>query len=570
MKENKKWSLPIYFLAASLFLAVVAYYPGLGGSWNFDDMTQIVDNRAVHPTSWSLQSLYAAAAQSPIKTRPLANISFALDFLRAGLDPRAFRMTNLALHFVAILAAGVFLKKLFQTPPFSASVPWPGPAAAIGALVFGLHPIQAQSVTYIVQRMNVIAGLFSLIALIAWLEKDSIKAGLKGKRAALSIFLLSFFLALAGKENAAVLVLLIAALDRCRFDGDLKQWAIARKNLLAAFTGIFIVASIVFSVYSGGLFKGYAIRDFSMAQRLLTQQRVIIWYVGLWLFPFGSRLSIEHDFTVSAGLFSPPQTIVAGLIIVGLTLFCLVKAHRAPLLCLGWLWFVFGLILESSILPLEMVFEHRLYLPSLGLIMIAAALAGMAGLKRSSLPVLVALIIFLAAGTRARNKTWSDPVLIYRDAVKKAPAGFRSWANLCAMGQRAGRGAESIRYCAAALSKNPGDAMAWYNYGIGLYAAGRYPESESALIKSIELHGSFPSAYYQLGRTRAKAGAYKEAETAYKNAVRLERENPVYWYQLALVLLIQKKNLEGEAALNKACNMSDPATRRSPPIYKRR
>jgi hypothetical protein len=132
------------------------------------------------------------------------------------------------------------------------------------------------------------------------------------------------------------------------------------------------------------LVEGYKIRDFTLGERLLTQSRVVLYYLSLLVYPHPSRLNLDYDFPVSHSLLDPPTTLISLLAIAALLVLSVWKARESRLLSFSILWYFGNLAIESSIFPLEMVYEHRLYLPSVGPFLLFS-LALILGLERARL-----------------------------------------------------------------------------------------------------------------------------------------------------------------------------------------
>jgi len=552
MKPGTRAALTGLFLLGLLALIALVYRPTLNGGWNFDDLGHIVNNPAVLVPDLSWRSL-RAVADSPLKNRPLSYLTFALDFHRAGITPeaRAFHLTNLFLHLAATILIWLLLRALFQDRGLKGRVPWPRGAALAGAFVWGLHPIQFQSVAYVVQRMNLLAGLFTFAAVLLWLRAR--RQQRPGPRIALNAGAgLAAALGLLAKENTAALAFLLPALDRSLSGLGLRAWASKRRVMLLLLLAAFALLAAVYAAGAGGLLTGYQERPYTLTQRLLTQPRVVLWYATVWVFPAPVRLSLEHEFALSTGPFTPWTTIPAIVLLFGLSLLALFKAERAPLLCLGWLWFVLGLALESSILPLEMVFEHRLYLPGLGLILAATDLVARLRPSRRWLPLLLAFLAIIALAAFARGRAWQNEIAVWRDAVRKAPGHSRPWSNLCAFYFSYNLLPPAEQACRQSARVNPRDPSAWYNLGLALYGQGRFQEAEQSLGRALARRPDWAEALYQRGRALGRLGDFAGAEALLQKAASLTPDDPVYWYQLALTELTQGKKAEGRTALLQA------------------
>jgi tetratricopeptide (TPR) repeat protein len=265
------------------------------------------------------------------------------------------------------------------------------------------------------------------------------------------------------------------------------------------FLGIRNPIEQIFSRYAGG--------EFSAWQRLLTQLRVVCVYISLLIWPHPSRLNLDYDFPASASLLEPPTTLAGFLIIAGLLCLAVRLAKREPLVSFSILWFFGNLAIESSVIPLETVFEHRTYLPS-----VMPAIGAVALLFRLVRPtwVVVGLLSVAAVGgalwTHERNQVWSDAVTLWRDCAQKSPLKARPYNNL----------------------------------GTALVERGRLPEAESNLRKAIELKPQYGDARYNLGYVLIRSGRMEEGARQLLEAIRLEPENYMAHNNLGIAYLLQE------------------------------
>jgi hypothetical protein len=239
--------------------------------------------------------------------------------------------------------------------------------ALFGSLIFISHPIQTQSVTYIVQRMASMAGMFYLLSMVLY-----IKGRLFSGRVKYVYFLgmiLSYLLGVFSKENVAILPLFIVLYEFYFFQNlDLSHRG---KKILILLGGI-LLGLLAFGVILWGKryielsITGYQYRTFTLSERVLTQFRVVLYYLTLLIYPHPSRLNLDYDFPISKTIFDPLTTILSIFIITGVIGYSFWVAKKRPVLSFFILWYFGNLVIESSIFPLEMVYEHRLYLPSVG------------------------------------------------------------------------------------------------------------------------------------------------------------------------------------------------------------
>jgi hypothetical protein len=240
-------------------------------------------------------------------------------------------------------------------------------AALFGSLIFIAHPIQTQSVTYIVQRMASMAGMFYLLSMVLY-----IKGRLFSGRVKYVYFLgmiLSYLLGVFSKESVAILPLFIALYEFYFFQNlDLGP----RGKKILFILGAVLLGLLAFGFMVWGkryielTIAGYQYRTFTLSERVLTQFRVVLYYLSLLIYPHPSRLNLDYDFAISKTIVDPPTTLISMVIITGLIGYSFLAAKKKPVLSFFILWYFGNLVIESSIFPLEMVYEHRLYLPSVG------------------------------------------------------------------------------------------------------------------------------------------------------------------------------------------------------------
>ncbi len=424
--------------AALLIAGVLGVYgAGLTAPFQFDDVPNLVENTAIHLSEWSLAAWYEAAVsfQPGGGSRPLAMLSFAFDHWRAGLNPVAFRTTNLYLHGLAVVAALALLHALLAAAGWCERRAWGMAIAA--TILWALHPLQVSTVLYIVQRMQMLAGLFLLLAL--WMYVQGRRAQIAGEpswRWWLG-FWAAALAALASKEDAVILpaITLLFELFVLRFAAATGWLARAWRwgYLLGAAAGGLLYVFWLLPTY--GSWTPYPGRDFSAWERVLSQGRVLWLYLSQIFWPLPERLAFYYDaFPVSRGWWQPPTTLLSWVGVGGLLAAAWFWRHRAPLVALGVFWFFAGHFITSNALNLELVFEHRNYFPLLGmtLAVVVGAEALLCHFSTGWRWALVAATVLVLGGlTLWRALVWADPVAFAHFAVRTAPDSARAWNALC-------------------------------------------------------------------------------------------------------------------------------------------
>ncbi len=443
-------SAPYLLLLLALLMAALVYRPGLDGPFVFDDGLNIVNNQPLRLQEVSKESLGQAAFSSPngVFGRPLSMLSFAANFY-ADKDqvtpfPSAysFKLTNLAIHLLNGLAVFMLTCQLvaLYRERRQADLPATYPqwlALAVSA-AWLLHPLNVTGVLYVVQRMASLAALFSFagLALYLW-GRRRLCNGQRGGLAAILVSLFVFMpLAVLSKENGILVPLFMLALEIVlfRFETARPQ---SRKLLIAMFALIVVLPVVLvagyFLLHPEWLLVGYGKRDFTLPQRLMTEARIVWFYLRLIVLPSTALMGLYHDdIAVSRSLLDPASTLPAIIGILALISAAWWLRRRQPLLAYGIVFFLIGHSLESTIYPLELVHEHRNYLPMFGILLaffhllLAPAPAHAVTLRVPRRALACLLIALFAVGTLSRANQWSSAQSLWSEEVEHHPASLRA------------------------------------------------------------------------------------------------------------------------------------------------
>ncbi|MFQ6023262.1 MAG: tetratricopeptide repeat protein [Acidiferrobacterales bacterium] len=417
-------------IALVLALSAVVYLPGISGPYVFDDRYNLVKNSFIRISSLDPRDLYHASfsIESGPLLRPLSMLSFALNYYFAGSfdDTTPFKLTNLCIHVINGLLIFWLVRLIFARlsqihqrdgPDGNGRLQKNDLLAAAVALLWIVHPINLTGVLYIVQRMAALSALFTLLGLVCYLKgRNRIVADRAGGIWLIAFGLFAFGgLGMLSKETTALLPCFMLALEFTLFANE-APWRVW-SQLSARIRTAVLVATLLVAIATlfwaiGFALPGYASRPFTMLERVLTESRVLIFYLSLLILPRINQFGLHHDdIGLSSSLFSPWTTLPAVLgIIALLVLACLIR-RRSPLLSLGILWFFIGHLMESTILPLEIAHEHRNYLASVGILLALVHLLhqGMLRLGNQRLWVLYPVFAAIFAGTTFLRATqWSD------------------------------------------------------------------------------------------------------------------------------------------------------------------
>lgn len=429
------------FLVALLLATMTAMLfasLGLGGDFILDDGINILQNHLLYVEQFNLDEfIYAALSfHDGNGSRSLPMLSFALDYWRIGsMDATAFKLTNIIIHGVTTFFLAFFFNRLLLLAGWASQSAWHG--ALLLALVWGLHPIQVSSVLYIVQRMQTLATLFLVLSLWAYLAMRQAQLdGLRGRSQGVLVIVF-WLLAMLCKEDAILLVAytLVLELTLLRFRAGLPVVAKGLRQSYALMVVLGLLAYALVIVPHFWHWDSYYARDFSTPERLLTQGRVLVMYLGQILLPWPDFFSFNYDnYEVSRSLWQPWSTLPGLMLLLALLIWAWRWRIRRPLFACGVLLFFAGHFVSSNVIGLEMVFEHRNNFPLIGAILaiadllhgLARAYALPACLKRGFIP---AVMLALAAACSLHLHTWSDPARHGKKMTEQTPGSSRAWAH---------------------------------------------------------------------------------------------------------------------------------------------
>jgi protein O-mannosyl-transferase len=439
---TQKTTSGLFFLALTL-LVFLMYWPGLNGPFVGDDVSNILKNDYVAIDEWTMDEVVASLTsnRSGPLMRPIPALSFGLNYWFAGreFDRFAFKLTNVTIHLLCACFLYALSVRLLHAGGGLGSAQTRSRLAMMATMVWATHPIQLTNVLYVVQRINSLAALAMLAGLFVFVVG---RERYRESRAGAWPLMLGglaggTLIGLGCKENAILVpglaLLAEATLFRWRSSVPNAGRSLILLYCLSAglpYLGAALVAVFWFDLWS----TTYTHLDFTLGERLLTQTRVVWWYLGQVALPDASQMTFVHDdYRPSRGLLEP-WTTAAGL--AGLVAAAAVarwSMRFTPWLAFGLGWFAFAHSLEASIVPLELVYEHRNYVPSVGIAVGGVALAWQL-LRRwavsASVPVgvTVGVVTLLSLMTFERATVWSDATTLARVTVERNPDSPRAWA----------------------------------------------------------------------------------------------------------------------------------------------
>lgn len=535
-------------LWASFFLgAVFILWPGLFGAFYLDDFPNLspLANLGQHEKPYLSYILNPAVSGAG---RPISYLTFLFQADSWPESPFDFKLVNLALHLLngALVAAlAMYIYSIVNEKRyFSLYIVCLG---ALSGFVWIILPIQSSTVFYVVQRMTILSAFFVLVSILgftylryrylSWSRREYFKA---------AIFCIFGYLGVFAKENAILVGVLIWVLDLA----IIRQ---KRFKLNWSFSFVFLglPALLVFSylLFFKGVSAGYASRDFTLSERLLTQPVILIDYLSKIVFPTPGRLNLFNDgCPLYSSLAHSWQPVLAIASLVGLVLVAFKSRGRWPLFAFSVLFYLAGHLLESTFLPLEMYFEHRNYLPSAGIVI--AVVYGMSVTvsklrifnRRLSLLVLLLGVCWVAmqvAVSAVEARTWGSPKKFAVAAYTERPNSLRAKQ-------------EMATYLAASGSYLQASNL--------LYSIGEkfvdYPGTYAQILLISCYDSRVPLPRIQKLKTIFKTGQYdKGVDVALNDIWRLKRKkgalcNSVSWDMLSKVLGWLNQNPAFERSAN--------------------
>ena len=524
---------------AALFLAVlliIIYGNSLTGPWVFDDDPSIVFNKYVHlkTLDWTdLSKTFYGIHQKSI-SRPVAYLSLGLNYYFGQLDTFGYHIVNLFIHFCAAIFLFLFIYKTLNLPRLKSEYGASSYAIALLATFFwAVNPVNVTAVTYIVQRMASLAGMFYIMSMYFYLiGRTDEKVWNR-----ITFFILSGLagvLAIGTKENAVMLPVSIYLYDLLLIQGVKKENII--KNLKYFMLPVTIVASVViiFFVDVSSILRlaDYGIRPFTMAERLLTESRVIVFYISLLLYPVSSRLMLNHDFIISRSIIEPWTTMAAILFIIGCLGLAIAFAKKKPIVSYCVIFFFLNHVIEGSFIPLELVFEHTNYTPAM-LFFVPLAIFAIRVLDyfsyrkviQLSLALLISFLLFAQGHTvYMYNILFKEPYLLWKDNIAKAPNLSRPYNNLGNLLWNWGLYDDAYKAYEKSYHSNrypviPMVAAPLHNMGRYYAVTKDYKTAENYFQSAIKINSQYPPTWINLTRTQIQMGDLKGADKTVRAAL---------------------------------------------------
>ncbi len=527
------------YIRKGLFLLIIliplmAYSNTFTSSFVFDDSSLIERT--------DLKDLNKFLTPGHLKSnRFVTDLTFALNYKINGFNVTGYHLINLLVHIINAILLYLLINYTFKTPRLRQSKLNARMTALVVSLLFASHPVQTEAVTYIVQRYTSLSTMFYMLSLcfyIKWrLSSEDDSSSQSHSMKWYLCGLASTIVAMKSKEISFTLPVMIIFWEIVfwgRPDGK-------RLLYLIPFLLTMLIIPLSLINFSKPLFKeigraSMVTDEISRSEYLLTQFRVMITYLRLILYP--ANQNADYDYPIYQSL-SNLEVLISFIAILGLftiAIYLVISSRdgvpEKRLAGFGILWFFITISVESSIIPIDdVIFEHRLYLPSAGLFM--AIVSGLfITSKRMRIPypffrqreltevltvMLIALSLLFAGLTYARNRVWKDDISLWKDVIQKSPDKGRGYFNL---------------------------ALAYHKKGDIGKAMEEYKKAISCWQRKVTLDRDYifmAKAYNNLGQLYTDMGRLDSAERWYKNAIRIRPDYPLYHYNLGNVYMYKGK-----------------------------
>lgn len=577
--DSNKLSLGYFVIT---IICIVIYSNTFNASWQLDDFPNIVENPLIRITDFSISSMVKASNlfhdqnYVGIPYRPAAFLSFAFNWYFSKDNVTGYHLVNIGIHILCGCLLYLLLLLLLKSPNLKDRFHYYGceetygnsinNVALLAAIFWAVHPIQIQAVTYIVQRMAALATLFYLLGMIFYVKARMNKKKLQSALLFLGC-LCCLVLGILSKEIVLLLPVSLGLIEIIFFQ-DLTIRENRKKCykiviVILATTAVFtlLLASILEINFIKFINEGLEGRLFTLKERILTEPRIVIFYLSQIFYPVFSRFSIDHSITVSTSLFEPITTLAAILLIIGLIIIALFRIQKSPILSFAILFYFVNHIMESSIIPLELIFEHRNYLPSLFIFFPISEIAIQIlnyyrKLSRQFMflftyLIVTVLIIVVGVTTYMRNDVWRSERTLWEDVLLKNPDLSRPYGRLAAYYIRNGEHNTGLELCEMSLSKK------WARYSnittTFLVIAEIY-SLKKEYLKAISFYdkafaiapNDFKPMFYK-ANLLMKMERWDEAEQVVKN---LLKQKYIPWDDFNLMGLILLKKNHPEKALD--------------------
>lgn len=518
MNKNSRGIDPdLISILALLAFGLVAYSNSFTAAFQYDDFHHILGNKAF----WDVTDLGRIFHYG--KGRFLPYLSLAVNYRISKFDPVSYHIFNFFVHYIATIFLYFLFLEIMNSPAMQ-GVEFKRTkrmAAFLAGGIFFLHPLQTESVTYVIQRAESMAGMFYLATLFFYMKAR--RAGRRHTVLGYSILAgIGAVCAAFSKETAVTLPVMIVVFELFFFNTSIKD--LLRTKL---FLFILVPAAVILWLKLKPLVRTDFFHDpgpgmgFTREQYLLTQFCVLVTYLRLFFWPAGQN--IDWDYPLASNFFAL-KTFSSFLFLLTFLVLAFFARKRLRLLSLGIIAFFITLAPTSSVIPLrDVIFEHRMYL-AVAFLAMGCAHVFFYGLERireisprtqAIVPIgsILVVLTLISGLTHARNHVWLSELSLWADAVRKSPNKARVRNNY-------GRGLyalkntvteEAKREFESAIRLSPGWAVPYHNLALCYFQEGDYHQAIALDLEALERMPQYKEVLYQLGRSYRKLHQWNDS-----------------------------------------------------------
>ncbi|MES2697394.1 MAG: tetratricopeptide repeat protein [Verrucomicrobiota bacterium] len=547
--------------------ALVAYHNSFHGPFVFDDASSIETNLTIRQL-WSLPGALATPTTNvTAQGRPMLNLSLALNYAVGGTSVVGYHVGNLLIHTLAGLTLFGLLRRTLllgglAAPATTTTATALGatPVALAIAVLWVVHPLQTESVTYIIQRAESLLGLFYLLTVYCFARAVKPGAGSDAPaRGWLVLSVVACALGMATKEVMATAPLMVLFYDRTfvapTFGAALRR----RPGFYAALFGTWLLLGWL--IAQGGGNRGGSVGFGAGVEPWaywLTQLKAMAVYLRLTFWPAPLVFEYGTFWIERAG-----EIVFDALLVLGLLAVTLRGLVRRTALGFAGAWF-FGILAPTSLAPgtTQMIVEHRMYLP-LAVVLAVAVVAGRRLLAARSVwlgrVVIATAVVVALTLTVRRNVDYRTDIALWTDTIVKRPHNPLAHYMLAGAYERAGDVPRALASYEEALRLKPAFSVGHENYGQLLLKQGRRSEAIASFERALRLQPEYADAHANLGNALLADGQYGNAELHLAEAVRLAPMYPEAHYNYGNVLAAFGRHAEAAAQYETAVKLKPGA-----------
>ena len=515
-----------------VLLGILIYSNSLHVLFQFDDKAFIENNLTIR----NIDDIAGIWNYLAYPNRFIAFYTFALNYQFSGLDVTSYHAVNLGIHIGnAILVYWLSLLLLQAARVSELIIRKTHLISLFAALLFLTHPIQTQAVTYLSQRFASLATLFYLASVCCYLK------GRINSNNNWGYFVASICFAVLGmftKQITFTLPFIILLMEVMFFQKTepvhrgLRKFWMMFSFLILVIPVCFLLGTgkMPFQVIDSHSHLGDKISWFTYG---LTQLRVIAHYIRLMFVPFGQNL--DYDFPLSQSLFEPVTTLLSAAFLISILVIGFRLRARHSIAAFGIFWFFITHLVESSIIPIRhVIFEHRVYLPSVGFCLIASySIVVLAKNWKSAIAVGLIIVTLFSIFTFQRNRVWANEFTLWEDVLKKSPQKTRPHIYLGLAYLEQNDIERAYDHLNRAVEIDPQLAEGYNNRGIVYKKRGEYALALNDFTKAIELNAYYADAFYNRANTYSHLERHDEAIDDFTRVIDLSPTYDAAYYNRA-------------------------------------